>query len=202
MKKITVIAMLAATLLFGYGCDNRTRRDSVAAAKDQNDDKIDRETKATKVEPSKSDQKDEADYLVDLVNTGMTEVELSKVAAKKAVDRQVKEYAEKVIAEHKRDEDKLKEIASKKNITLPNEISKEYRDMLDKLASMKADRDFDKKYVDDMVDINEKAIDKGQGALNNSNDNELHAYVDKIIADDRGHKDQAAHLKDVINKRM
>jgi putative membrane protein len=202
MKKIAVNAMLAATLLFGFGCNNNARHDSVGAAKEQNDKKIDQEAKPTANEPSKSDQKDEADYLVDLVNTGMTELELSKVAVKKAVTPQVKEYAEKVIAQHKRDENTLKEMAAKKNITLPAEISKADRDMLDKLASMKSDRDFDKKYVDDMKDINDKAIDKGKGVLNNSEDNELHSYVDKIIADDREHADQASHLKDIIDKKM
>ncbi len=192
MKKIALPALLIAGMLFGTSCSSKP--DSTATAKDVNDQKVDNGTVATAAD-SKTDTKDVTDYMVDLANTGRTEFELSQAAATRATSPAVKQYATQAVSAHAKDEAELKDEAAKRNITLPPTLSPDSQDMLTKLQAEKVGADFDKKYLDDMADVNDKAISKAKDALKNSQDPALKTYVQKIMDDDQKHMDEAKQLK-------
>lgn len=192
MKKTALPALLVAGMLFGAGCSSKP--DSTATAKDVNDQKADNGTVATAAD-TKTDTKDVTDYMVDLANTGRTEFELSQAAATRATSPAVKQYATQTVSAHAKDEAELKDEAAKRNITLPPTLSADSQDLLTKLQGTKAGADFDKKYLGDMADVNDKALSKAKDLLKNSQDPALKTYVQKIIDDDQKHMDEAKQLQ-------
>lgn len=195
MKKTLLFPLLLATMLLGNGCSSK--KDSNEAAKDANDTKVDNEATAT-MSDSKTDTKDVTDYMVDLANTGRAEYEMSKVAEARATNAKVKAYAAETVKMHSKDEAELKSEAQKRNVTLPATLSNDSQEMMTKLKGEKKGSDFDKKYLDDMADVNDKAISKGKGLVDNTTDAGLKTYVQKIISDDQEHMDKAKKLKDMI----
>ncbi len=196
MKKVMLGATLLATLFFGYGCSGK--KDSNEAAKDVNETKIDDNATANTGGASEGDQKDESTYLVDLANTGLTEYELSKLAADRAMNPGVKSYAQATVKQHATDEKELRDMAQSKNLTLPTTLSKDSQDMLADLSDEKAGKDFDKKYLDQMEDVNDKAISKAKGVENNTKDQAMRTFIAKILSDDEKHKAEAKTLKDAM----
>ena len=147
---------------------------------------------------SEGNQKDESEYLVDLANTGLTEYELSKVAAERAGNAQVKAFAEATVKQHTVDETELQKMTKTKNLTLPTTLSKDSQDMLAALIDQKVGKDFDKRYLDQMQDITDKAISKAKGVVNNTEDIALKNFINKIRAADEQHKSKAEELENVL----
>lgn len=199
MKTSFLSAALLSGLLVNAGCSSST--DSTKVADKANDQKIAQADSAgakPATAATEGDAKDVADYLVSLANTGRTEYELSKLAATRATDTRVKAYASKTVDQHTKDEQELKAQAAKYNVTLPTTLSNDSQDLLTSLGKEKAGSDFDKKYLSDMSDVNDKALGKEKGAISNTNKPELKQFVDKMMADDQQHMQEAKQLHDAL----
>lgn len=196
MKRTLLSAALIAGLLFNSGCSSK--KDSTDTAEKINDNKIENGTTETMASDTKSDSKDVAEYMVDLANTGLTEFEMSKLAVERATNSSVKDYAQQTVSQHSKDEQELKAKASKYNITLPSTLSNDSQEMLNKLRDEKKGSDFDKKFLDDMADVNDKAVSKAKNLIDNTTEPDLKEYVQKIITDDQQHMDKAKMLKDAV----
>lgn len=199
MKRTLLSAALIAGLLLNVGCSSK--KDSNEAAEDVNDKKVDNASSAqteTMASDTKGNTKDVAEYMVALSNTGMAEYEMSKLAAERATSPAVKAYARKTVAQHAKDEQELKAEATQYKITLPTTLSNDSQEMMTKLRDEKAGSDFDKKYLDDMADINDKALSKARSLISNTDKPALKNFAQKIMADDQEHMDNAKKLKDGI----
>lgn len=198
--KLTILSTaLALGLLLNTGCSSK--KDSNKAAEEMNDKKVDDAGKAeveTMASDTKSDTKDAAEYLVDLANTGRAELELSQLAAERATSPAVKAYAKQTVDQHAKDEKELKEQANTYRVVLPTTLSNDSQEMLTKLRDEKAGKDFDKKYLDDMADVNDKAISKAKGLVSNTDKPALKNFAQNLIADDQQHMDKAKKLKEAL----
>lgn len=200
MKSTILSASLLTGLLFATSCSSNT--DSTKVAKDTNEKKIDNAdstgTKSATTASSEGDSKDVADYMVSVANTGRAEYEMSKAAAARATSPAVKEYARKTVAQHAKDEEELKMEAAKYNITLPAVLSNDSQDMLNSMNKEKTTMDFEKKYLDDMSDVNDKAIGKEKDLLAKTTKPELKTYIQKVMDDDQKHMAEAKTLKGAL----
>lgn len=196
MKPILLNTALLAALSLASGCSSST--DSTKIADAANDKRIERTDSAggqPTTATSPGDAKDVADYMVALANTGRAEYEMSQVAAQRASNSAVKSYASKTVAQHAQDEQELKAEASKYNITLPTVLTNESQDVLTSLGKEKPGADFDKKYLADMADVNDKAIDKAKDLVSSTNKPELQTFVQKVMSDDQKHSAEAKALQ-------
>jgi putative membrane protein len=151
-----------------WSCSNgpdKSTQDSVDSAKTVN-----KEIKAV--------QKDASDFAVEAANGGMMEVELGKMAREKAVNPRVKSFGEMMINDHSEANNNLKSIARDLNIALPDSVSDDSRREIDKLGKKKG-KDFDKAYVDMMVDDHKKDIAEFRKCADNCSDSTIKnfAYV-------------------------
>ena len=202
MKITTLSAALVSGLLVATGCSSST--DSKKMADNANDKKIEKmdsaNTKggAMATAGSEGDTKDVADYLVTLANTGRAEYEMSQVAASRATTPAVKDYASKTVGTHAKDEEELKAEAAKYHITLPTALSNDSQDMLNTLNKESKPMDFEKKYLDDMSDINDKAIGKEKDLIGKTTNTDLKAYAQKMMDDDQKHMTEAKTLRSTM----
>jgi len=80
---------------------------------------------------------------------GMTEVEAGKLATIQGSSDQVKAFGQRMVDDHTKANDQLKELASKKNVTLPASPDAKHQAMLDSLQK-KQGAAFDTAFIADM----------------------------------------------------
>jgi len=104
-----------------------------------------------------SSKVDDKKFVKDAALGGMTEVELGKVAAQKASDEKVKEFAQKMVDDHSKANENLKQIASKSNIQVPNSLDSKHQSRIDKLSKLSG-QEFDKAYIKDQLKDHETDV--------------------------------------------
>ncbi|MFD2572180.1 DUF4142 domain-containing protein [Spirosoma soli] len=173
MKKISLMVLLALSSLCFQACNENKKAsdDSVENANDANDLKEQNDT-------GQSD--DTNDFAVKAANGGLLEMELGRLAREKAQSNDVKEFAAMMLADHAKANDELKSIAATKNITLPTTLGKEGQEHVDELAKLSG-AEFDKKYVDLMVEDHEEDVKLFQEAAKSDDDPALKAYAAKTL---------------------
>ena len=99
------------------------------------------------------------DFVRDVSVANMAEIELGRMASERGANAAVKKFGQMMVDEHTKAGDKLKPIASQHNIPLATELDDKHRDLRDKLATLQG-AEFDREYMDAMVDGHEDVLDK------------------------------------------
>jgi len=165
-----MVALSACTF---QACNENKRNsdDSVENANDAND---------LKEQAGSGEKDDENDFAVKAANGGMFEMELAKMAQEKAASKDVKEFAAMMLTDHMAASEELKAIAAKKNITLPTTLGKDEQEDVDEMAKLTG-AEFDKKYVDAMVEDHEKDVKLFQEASIAGQDPDLKQFAGKTL---------------------
>jgi putative membrane protein len=183
MKTIKMLFIIA-TLWVAQSCNNNdNNKDSVEKAKDANDKKdtsgvMGNNRKDTTTTMPVND--DVADFAVKVANAGMKEVQLGKLAEEKGTGKGVKDFGAMMVRDHTKANDELKSLSAAKNITLPAAVSDENQKRIDDL-SKKTGKDFDKDYIDMMVDDHKDAIDLFEKTAKNSKDSAFKNFAVKTL---------------------
>lgn len=118
-------------------------------------------------------------FMSDAAQGGMAEVELGKLAAQKAKDPEVKKFGQMMVDDHSKANTELKDLAKTKNITLPADLGS-HQSTLDKLKGLSG-ADFDKEYVEEMVDDHETDVSAFEKQANSGSDPEVKAFAAKTL---------------------
>jgi putative membrane protein len=149
MRRIVVLPIALAAAL-AAGCDRTDRRDTTTGAVGTSGAAADRNNQV-----SSSDR----DFVKDLSIANVAEIDLGKLAADHAASPQVKKFAQMMIDDHTKARDSLNALASKHNVMAPALVDSKHRDLKEKLAALKG-ADFDREYMDAMVDGHKDVLDK------------------------------------------
>lgn len=203
MKSLFNYCATAAIAITCFSCGNSGAQDATKDAKDSNAVKIDSGSKdsvaqTTPVIPA-TVSKDDASFVVYTANAGMTEVQAGQLAQQKGMAKDVKDYGAMMEKDHTAAGDKLKALAASKNITLPTAISPEMQKNLDDLQK-KSGADFDKAYIDMMVDDHKKVISMFEDESKKGSDADIKAFADATLHTLRGHLQEAEKCKKMMKK--
>src|ERR1700761_1381092 len=94
-------------------------------------------------------------FVRDALQGGMAEVELGKIALQKSNNPDVKQFAQKMVDDHTKIGDVMKQIAQKMDVKVPDSPSGKDKSNIAKMQALSGD-DFDKAYIKDMVKDHEK----------------------------------------------
>ena len=181
-----LLFMGAIVSLTGFAsCDNKPD-DAKEAAEETNEQVLD----------DRKSEKD-AEFLVEAADINLMEIHMGKMAAEKATLPEVKDYAKKMETDHQKSLDDLTALASSKNITIPGTPSEETMKMHEKFAD-KSGYDFDRAFMNEMVDGHEKAVNKFEKAADNCEDTDIKAWASNSLPDLRAHLESAKMLKDKV----
>jgi putative membrane protein len=109
---------------------------------------------------------------------GMAEVALGKMAAAKGTDAKVKGFGKMMVMDHGKANAELMSIAKAKNIVLPTGLDAEHQAKSDSLSKLSG-KDFDKAYVQTMVEGHKKTLALMQSEASGGKDTELKAFAAK-----------------------
>jgi putative membrane protein len=120
------------------------------------------------------------------------EVQLAQLASQRASNPDVRNFAQQLVNDHTSMGSELQSLASTKNVKLDqdNNQSREY-----KRLSNKSGQDFDREFVDHMVDEHEKDIKDFEKASTDAKDMELRSFASKHLADLKQHLATAQNLQ-------
>jgi putative membrane protein len=192
MKKLSLVLMVALAMLAFQACKNKAK-DSTSSADSAN------MTKDSSTNPSATGgiavDENDAKFVTTAANDGMAEVDAGKMAQEKAVSARVKAFAAMMVTDHTKAGDELAALAKTKNITLPSAPNEDAQKHADDL-SKKTGKDFDKAYVDAMVDGHKKAVKLFTDASENCKDADLKAFAAKTLPTLKMHLDSINAIHD------
>lgn len=110
---------------------------------------------------------------------GQMEVTLGQMVSQKAQSPDVKTFADRMVTDHGKANDELKQLASTKGMTLPTDLG-EHQKSVDEL-SKKSGKDLDKSYMNEMVKDHEKDVSEFKKASTEVQDADLKNWVTKTL---------------------
>src|SRR2546423_4317974 len=139
-------------------------------------------------------------FLHDAAQGGMAEVRASRMAVDKAVNTQVKGYAQQMVDDHAKADEALKALAAKKGVTLPAEPSLAQKAKLELLSSSDG-ASFDRRYASTWgVSAHRDTVRLFQKAATSAADPDIKAYAAKTLPTLQHHLQMAGELKVVASK--
>lgn len=133
-------------------------------------------------------EKEDVDFAAEAASGGMTEVELGKLAQQKGHNKRVKSFGSMMVMDHSKANNKLAALAAAKKITLPNVPNATGQKDIEKLSKLSG-KDFDKAYVDDMIDDHKNDIKAFETATKHCKDPDIKAFAAKTLPVLKAHLD-------------
>ena len=133
-----------------------------------------------------------AAFVKKAAQTGMTEVELGKIALSKSQDPEVRSFAQRMVTDHGKANAELSSIAKGEGIDAPRSLDAEHRAMVDELKG-KDGADFDRSYSQHMNMGHTNAIELFESAAESS-DASLAGFAKKTLPTLKEHKKLAEKL--------
>jgi putative membrane protein len=100
---------------------------------------------------------DDRDFIYKASQDNQGEVDLAKLAEQKASSSAVRSLARSMLQDHEKVQSQLKEIASSSNLTLPTAVPSDIKTKRTELSKLSG-ADFDRQFIDFVVDAHEKDI--------------------------------------------
>jgi|GEM_PF-1137553 len=136
------------------------------------------------------------EFTVEAFLNSMTGIELSKLALKNASDNRVKILAQNILTDHGLIYRKLDELAKRKTITLPIVMDKKHQDFYEKLNETESHK-FNRQFIDLIVESSEDNIQLYEKAINDVEDAELNALINKTLSKLKQHVQTAKTLNQI-----
>jgi putative membrane protein len=184
MKKLLAGLIIVSAMAGLVACGNGSDKDSKEVAKEENNQKFD-----------SNDIEGDTKFAVALADGGMMEIESSKLALTNATAANVKDFAKMMVSDHSGAAAELKDLAGKKNISLPAVLSEDKQKKFNDLAAKKG-TDFDKAYVDLMVNEHEEAVKALQDEAERGMDPDLKNWAAGKLPVIQKHLDVIKSIKD------
>lgn len=176
MKK--VLTLLAVTACFAIACGNEeNKKDSEERAEAQNEKK---DSSVVLLGVNTDSLKDDKDFMIEAASGGLLEVELGKLAQTNGSSAAVKSFGMMMVTDHTKANNELTALAKAKNITVPSVPGEDAQKHIDELKTKKG-AEFDKAYVDLMVDDHKEDIEEFQKAADDAKEPEIKALAAKTL---------------------
>ncbi len=189
MKRIPLLIIGFAVAQFSIvGCDDsdKTTVDSKDTSSTMMTD--------TSSNMSSDNMANQNDFVNTAAKDGMMEVQLGELAQKNGSSEAIKNYGSMLVKDHSKANDELKSIAAAKNISVPAGLSSDQTSHIQDMSA-KTGKDFDKAYIDMMVEDHDKAIELFEKQSNDNSDAELQAFAKKTLPALQQHLAEAKKLQ-------
>src|SRR5690606_30273917 len=140
-------------------------------------------------------------FLQRAAQSGMLEIEASKLAVERAQNPQIKEFAQKMITDHTAVDKELRTLAQSKKVELPTDLRwGQGRTM--KGLQQDEGADFEDRYVDKVPgDAHEDAVELFQDASEDAEDPDVKAFASKTLPSLKQHLEMGEALQNAVKDR-
>ena len=133
------------------------------------------------------------DFYTAAAESSLAEVALSNVALQKSQNDQVKQFAQQMVTDHTQANQELAQLATSKGITIPTTLPDKRQRDVTKLNE-EGTANFDREYMEQMVEDHEKAVKLFQRQSERGTDADAKAWAAKMLPALQGHLTMARTL--------
>ena len=191
-------ALAAALLALGFGAGAQTSTQSTTSSAQQESGKP--QSSATRRDASRSDSKatngatksagadakaptlaaGERKFMEKAAAHGLAEVELGRLAQDKATREEVKQFAQRMVQDHGKANEELKQVASAKGVELPAAPDKSHQKKMEKMQKLSGDQ-FDREYMKDMVKDHKNDVSEFRKQARGAKDSHVKEFAAKTL---------------------
>lgn len=188
MKKLLTVLFLTASLFF-ISCNNSGTTETKSDSTDSTRGDKPSDTSASKMSSTPPSQ-ESIDFATKAADGGMMEVELGQIAQQNAKSQRVKDFGSMMVTDHSKANDELKSLAAANSVTLPATLSPGHKQHVDMMKKMTG-TDFDKHYMDMMVNDHKGDIGEFQKEANSQTNDAFKSFAAKTLPTLQKHLDSA-----------
>jgi len=186
----TFVSFIAAgALALSLGCSSQRANQSEGNASNPLPGTTNNSTQSSATSATNLSGPD-ADFVNKAAQGGLAEVQLGQMVAGKAQNQAVKDFAQRMVDDHSKANDQLKQLASQKGITLPTDIDSSDKQFQDQLSAASGAK-FDKMYMDHMVQDHKKDVSEFQSEANKAADPDVKSFAQQTLPTLQDHLQQA-----------
>jgi putative membrane protein len=132
--------------------------------------------------------REDSTFVMDAASSGLMEVEAGNLAQQNARNQRVKDFAAMMVRDHQQANQELRTIVASRAM-IPDTMSKAHRDQVEKFRN--AGNNFDKQYMNMMVQAHNQDISKFERAASSLTDQQLRSWAEKTLPVLKMHRDSA-----------
>ena len=178
--------LFTSLLLFSFGAAMTVT--SAVAQQDKNPNNTEMSSKA-----SAGMSTTDTTFVKKAAEGGLAEVELGTLAQQKGSNDQVKKFGERMVNDHTKANDQLKDVAQQKQIQLPDKLSAKDQATKDRLEKLSGEQ-FDRAYMTDMVKDHKKDVAEFARESQSSKDPAVKNFARQTLPTLRQHLKEAEKL--------
>lgn len=145
----------------------------------------------------------EREFVDEQLAMGTAEIELGRLAQKRGTHSDVKEYGAMMVRDHQNAAEELKPIAARVNTNRENAAAadnhEDHKEQFEELSKLSG-RDFDRRYIDRMIEDHEKGIEDVERQAENANDPAVKSWAAKTLPTMRQHLERAKSIKETLER--
>ena len=151
-----------------------------------------------------ADQRADLAFVRKHVAMGEHEIALGKLAQQKGTHPEVKRFGEMMVRDHQLAGQELKQILAQSTTGTAGETARDNAadadDHQEKMEDMQklSGKEFDQKYIDQMVDDHQKAVDDLEGKAENSDNAAVKQWAAKTLPKVQQHLERAKTIKETL----
>src|SRR5262245_40983298 len=192
----TFILTLGFTALIFTGCETQPGRQPVGEATPSPTVGM---TPSPIASPAAALTTSEKEFMANAARGGMLEVQLGNLAAQKASSNDVKRFGERMATDHGQLGQKLQQLASKLNVTLPQELKPEEQNAVSRLEKLSG-KVFDREYMKEMVSDHVKDISEFERAASQVTNADIKQFASEALPILRDHLKLAREIAGKLGK--
>jgi putative membrane protein len=127
------------------------------------------------------------------VQGGMAEVELGKLATEKGQSDQVKKFAQRMVDDHSKANEQLKQLAGSKGIPLPKDLDAKDKAAKKRLSKLGGEQ-FDRAYMSDMVADHTQDVSEFQQESTTAKDTDIKNFAAQTLPTLEDHLKEARSI--------
>jgi putative membrane protein len=177
MRRMISAAAVLGALVAALGCSNN-HEDSASPYRNA----------------TQESQAPDKDFMMKTAYANLGEVDLGRLAQKKAFDPEVGKFGEHMVEDHTAVNKKLSSLAAKKGVALPVSTDDTHRNLYAKLNDLTG-VEFDRKYIAAMIDGHEKVISMFEENAKSAHDADVRDFAKDTLPGLQKHLKMARDLK-------
>lgn len=132
-------------------------------------------------------------------NINRTEIDMGRLAQERGLSPTVRALGARMAQDHTILENKLKTLATTKDVVLPSQLDAQHQKMVDELATYNGEA-FDRQYITDQVKGHQKAIALFQDAAAENTDRSVRDFAVNTIPELQHHLQMAEKDSEIVNE--
>jgi len=136
-------------------------------------------------------------FVMEAAQGGMMEVELGRIASERASNADVKAFGRRMVEDHTAANEKLKQVARERSLTLPTEMTAEQKQERDKL-NRATGAEFDRMYMSHMVKDHQKDVSEFEKQTQKGEDQAVRSFAQQTLPTLREHLQMAQQIATTV----